>query len=282
MQEDLIVRLLDFGLTTNQAKTYLSIIQSGLTSVNRIAKATRIHRQDIYKILPKLEEAGLITKTIDTPIMINAIPIEKALSHLVSMERKKANERIFRLEANLNDLINAIKKTQEVQHTREEEVFFLSTEKTIKHSLDQAYENARIKCDLVMNYELLRQRIDPLRWRFQKLALNKVRSRLLFEDPKKRGLIEKTLEEIIPSTGDFEVKLTDGKITVKPYLILDHKVFISTRKETSNGLPCILWTNSPDIIAIYEDNFEKAWNSHHAITIYPKRSRPKRELVTAQ
>ena len=88
MQKDLVIKLSDFGFTTNQAKVYLSIIESGSISVAKIAQQTSLHVQDIYKILPKLEKMGLITKTLEKPVQIKAIPIEEALTHLVDIERE--------------------------------------------------------------------------------------------------------------------------------------------------------------------------------------------------
>ena len=95
MQEDLVVKLESFGFTVNQAKVYLSIVQSGKTRVGKISKSTQLHRQDIYKLLPKLEKMGLITKTIDKPFMIEAVPIEKALETLITKEREKSNRANF-------------------------------------------------------------------------------------------------------------------------------------------------------------------------------------------
>jgi sugar-specific transcriptional regulator TrmB len=275
MEGDLVKRLTRFGLSVNQAKVYLSIVQSASASVNTISKTTHIYRQDIYKILPKLEEMGLITKTIERPLTIAAIPMEEALNYIISIEQQKASERIKSLKADLKALANAIEEIREQSETTTQEevqAIFLSTERARKNKLDVSYENARTKCDLVMNFELLRRLLPVLRKRFQALATNKVKTRLLVDTAKKKDMVKRTLEEIIPSTGDFTVKLTAGKITVKPYLIIDRKeAHISTRKKTTSALPCILWTNSKNIIITYEENFEKNWKKTSAINIYPKR-----------
>ena len=104
MQEDLIKELEIFGFTTNQAKAYLAIVRAGSISVSKIAEASKLYRQDIYKILPKLEKKGFITKTLGTPIIIKAVPVKKALKRLVLKERKNAIERITRMEANLAEI----------------------------------------------------------------------------------------------------------------------------------------------------------------------------------
>lgn len=43
LQDDLVVKLASFGFTVNQAKIYLSIVQSGKTCVGRISKGTQLH-----------------------------------------------------------------------------------------------------------------------------------------------------------------------------------------------------------------------------------------------
>ena len=108
-EENHATKLLGFGLTINQAKVYLNIVQSGTTSVNRIAKNTHLHRQDIYKMLPKLEKMGLITKTVDTPFMVNAVPIETGLNDLLAMCKQKSEENITLIKeigACQQDLLN--------------------------------------------------------------------------------------------------------------------------------------------------------------------------------
>ena len=164
MEEDLVKRLTDFGLSANQAKVYLSIVKSASTSVNRISEDTHIYRQDIYKILPKLEEMGLITKTVDRPVTIKAIPVEEALNYIVSTKQQKANQRITRLKANLKAIANAIEEIQEqsettTQEQEEVQVIFLSTDRARKNKLDVSHKNARTECDLVMNFELLMRQL---------------------------------------------------------------------------------------------------------------------------
>jgi sugar-specific transcriptional regulator TrmB len=112
MEGDLVKRLTRFGLSVNQAKVYLNIAQSSTTNVNTISKTTRIHRQDIYKILPKLEEMGLVATTVDRPIKIEAIPVKEGLRNIVSMETQKAKQRVKRLKADLKALTNAIEDTK--------------------------------------------------------------------------------------------------------------------------------------------------------------------------
>jgi sugar-specific transcriptional regulator TrmB len=273
LEKDLVKELAEFGLSTNQAKAYLSIAQSASTNVNAISEDTKLYRQDIYKILPKLEKMGLIMQTMDRPIIIEAIPMEEALSNLVSLEQQKANQRIKRLKAAVKSLANAIKESKKVVELttpkQDTEIAFLSADSTIKNKLDAVYDNASTNCYLVLNFELLMRRVPHLRKRFQALAQNNVKTRVIIITDEKQELVKRKVKELLPSTGDFTIKLTTSKTTVKPYLIIDNKeVYITTQKRTQRYFPCIVSTNSPNILTIYRSNFEKNWNKRSATTIY--------------
>ena len=277
MEKDLIWKLLDFGLTVNQAKVYLSIVQSGATCVSRISESTRLHRQDIYKMLPKLEEMGLIMKTLGTPSIIEAIPVEKALNRLFSTEREETNERISRLEANLKELMNALRE-KEAERTREEEARFtlLSTDAEIINMADLLFENTRTEFDLVTNLELITRRMQHFRENLKKLSKRGVKIRIIVENLNNEDLVKRTLEKIKPDKGDFAAKLIYKNRSI-PYSIIDNKdIWIRRKKLAESGLPAILWTNGSNIVHFYKENFEKVWNDRHAVSIYPERDVEKR------
>jgi hypothetical protein len=213
---------------------------------------------------------GLILKTIDAPFMIKAVPVKNALNSLVSTERKKANERISRLETNLKELINAIREKQG-KMTREQEALFtlLTTDDAIKHKAKLECANAKIEYDLVTNLELIPQRMHCL-YELQAIATRGAKIRLIVENLNNEDLVKRTLEKIRPNTGDFAAKLI-YKISVTPYQIIDHKeVWIPTQRKTELSFPCFLWTNDKSIVQFYDESFEEAWNSRHAISIYPE------------
>ncbi len=270
-EKDLVKTFSDCGFTVNQAKVYFRIIQSESTCVSEISESTQLYRQDIYKILLKLEKMGLITKTIDEPFVIEAIPVEKCLMSMISAERKKANERISRLETNLKELTNQLGKQQKLRKrkTLEEERKFilLKTDSEIAHMRDLAFKNLRIEFDWVTNYDLMTRLTQSFSENFKLIARKEAKIRIIVENLKKDDLVKKTLEKIRPDRGDFAAKLMH-KSKCLPYQIFDHKeLWISRKKVTGHGFPNVFWTNSRNITEFYEDSFKKAWNSRCAINI---------------
>jgi sugar-specific transcriptional regulator TrmB len=274
MEKGLVKNLTDFGLSVNQAKVYLSIIHLGPATVNSISKDTGLHQQDIYKILPKLEETGLIIQTLSRPVTLDVISVEEALKNFVKIEKKKNDDRIKRLKAGIETLakvINEEKKANDaISLIERAEVAYFSSDRAIKNKLDAAYKNVKTQCDLVLNYELLMRRLPLLRKRFEELSNKNIKTRILLDATQDPQLMKKIFEEILPDTGNFKVKLTAGKITVRPYTLIDRsETYVFTQGKTQSFMPTMLWTNGKNIFTIYEHNFENAWNSRFTISVYP-------------
>ena len=283
-KRDLVKKLGDFGFTANQAKVYFSIFQSGSTYASRISESTQLHRQDIYKILPKLEKMGLITRTVAKPFLIEAIPVEKALVSLARAREREKAEEISRLEANLEELINVLGKQPEMGKTIEEKrrSILLETDSEIENMADLAFKKVRIEFDWVTNLELITRLMPSFSKRFQTMASRGVKIRIIVETLKNEGLVKRTLEEIRPNGGDFAAKLICKSKSLS-YQIFDHKeLWISGKQLTERGFPCVLWTNGRNTTEFYEESFKKAWNSRSAISIYSKRPQKKQlELAKA-
>ncbi len=76
--------LTELGLTLNQARIYVALLSSErLLTVKEISKITNITRQDVYRIMPSLQNNGLVEKTITAPTMFKATPLKLGLSILV-------------------------------------------------------------------------------------------------------------------------------------------------------------------------------------------------------
>jgi sugar-specific transcriptional regulator TrmB len=258
MQEDLAVKLENFGFTVNQAKVYLSIVQLGTTCVGIISKNTQLHRQDIYKLLPKLEKMGLITRTIDKPFMIEAIPVEKALDNLVSIERKRAQEKIFHLENNLKDMVSAL---QEQPRILEETRFtLLTTDEAIKNRGRVTFKKIKKECLAVSNIKHINSPTMHYFRDFLQTITNKVKTRLIIVTNNNDSRAKQTIENLPLTADKFTVK-SINKTTCKNYQIIDdNEVWIATQQKTGTGFPCFLWTNDKNVIDVYKEDFKKTWN----------------------
>jgi sugar-specific transcriptional regulator TrmB len=53
--------LIEFGLTRNETEVYLILLRAGNLTASQIAEKTTIHRINVYSILEKLQEKGIIS-----------------------------------------------------------------------------------------------------------------------------------------------------------------------------------------------------------------------------
>lgn len=107
--EDYIKTLTRFGFTENQAKVYLTIVQLGLAPVGSISRISGVRREEVYRILPKLEQMGLVEKILSTPIKLKAIPLEDAFSILVRQRQDEVNRQLSDLASRAKEFLSTSK-----------------------------------------------------------------------------------------------------------------------------------------------------------------------------
>jgi sugar-specific transcriptional regulator TrmB len=260
MQADVVNKLTSFGFTVNQAKVYLCIVQSGITQVGKISKITQLHRQDIYKLLPKLERMGLITRTIEKPFTIEAIPICCALESIIAKEREKSNQKISQLENSLKEVNDEIQKEPNIKE--ESRFTLLTTDVAIKNKVQLIFEKKHLEFKIVTNIEnITNPSLNYFRNFLKAIADIKAKSRLVVVNPVSKNLVEQIIKKVAPIEGQFNAKLI-RKCTCKNYQIIDdNEVWIATQQKTETGYPCLLWTNDQNIVETYVENFDKTWNS---------------------
>jgi sugar-specific transcriptional regulator TrmB len=267
MSDDIVSKLTSFGFTINQAKVYLTIVQLGRTRVGRIAKITQLHRQDIYKLLPKLEKMGLIIRTIDKPFMIEAIPLENALESIIAKEREESKERIALLEHNFKDMIDSI---QDQPRLKEEARFtLLTTDEAIRNKEKFIFRKTRKELQVVSTIDNI-NRPGPNYFRdfLQGIAESKARLRLIVISSNGKELIKQTIEKVAPKTLHLHVKHLHRSVC-KNFQIIDNKdVWLATQQKTELGNSCILWTNDSNVVDAYREIFKNIWNDPRAQTIH--------------
>jgi sugar-specific transcriptional regulator TrmB len=248
--------LAELGLTHNQARIYLALLHSDrLLTAKEISKVTSITRQDVYRILPELQNGGLIEKTITAPTMFKAISIKLAVSILVRKRVERDNDLIRKA----NQL--AIELENEKQSTPEEEPEFI----------------------LIPENEAVVQKINTLSASVQKsldIVTSKKRfSRALFAfyearmQSLQRGVKIRTISEMITSTNpdmdqiiniEKQAGVTIRYLPAQPPALLtlfdEEEVMIIT---SPNGTieTSALWSNNPSLIALSKSFFENLWQA---------------------
>ena len=89
LQEEDILTFHNLGLTPNQTKAYLALINRGPLKASNISKISKVPRGKIYETLTQLEKKGLILRLIEKPTRFVCIPLEECVSMLTNQKNRE-------------------------------------------------------------------------------------------------------------------------------------------------------------------------------------------------
>ncbi|MCC7574094.1 ArsR family transcriptional regulator [Candidatus Woesearchaeota archaeon] len=136
--------LTDIGMTNNETKTYLSLLELGSTTVTNISEKTKLHRTNVYDTLKKLTNKGIVSymkqdnitfyEASDPNILIRIIKekeenLKKIIPQLILTKKLAENTSEITLIKGINSFID---KLFELLNHEEEILVLGMPEKAIK------------------------------------------------------------------------------------------------------------------------------------------------------
>lgn len=89
-----------FGITSNEAKVYITLLQMDASTGYKISKSSGVPRSKIYNLLSSLEEKGLVLKSADETPLYKSLPV----SELINKLKNDSEENIDALDNSLKRL----------------------------------------------------------------------------------------------------------------------------------------------------------------------------------
>ncbi|MEM2998943.1 MAG: helix-turn-helix domain-containing protein [Candidatus Bathyarchaeia archaeon] len=154
IQEDEYVQILTrLGLTFLQAKTYLALAKLGKADVKTISKASKIARQDIYRIMPALQNMGLVEKIVASPTLYKVTPVNESLGVLLENKTREFMELQIKMKYMLN---NFKEKADEVASQEEEQFSIISSRRLLQKKLSEKDRTAQKSIVAIGNWKTIR------------------------------------------------------------------------------------------------------------------------------
>ena len=237
--------LTELGLTLNQARIYVALLGSErLLTAKEISKITSITRQDVYRIMPTLQNIGLVEKSITAPTMFKPTPLKLGVSILMENKMQQYNE-----------LINKANKLSSKSETKNQQ----PAEEAVIQKINNVTGNVQMSLDIVTSRKRFpRAVVEFFDSRMQSLQRG-VKIRVVSE---KLTSINMALEEIM------SIEKQAGAVTrflsaPPPALILliDEKEVMIITSATGTLETSALWSTNPSLIALGKSYFENMWNS---------------------
>ena len=263
ISDKLLNELTSFGLTGNEAKVYLSLLQLSKASAAEIAKLANIPRQEVYRVLPRLEKICLVEVIIDKPTKYLAISPQDVLNQLVGLQEETLERHLLELRRKKTKLEDELKKVEgrSAGTIRPEPIRFMLIS-------GQNLINERIR-------EMLQKATNEVLWIAPKAEIKRGvevdRDKLLYNCTKRNVKVrivteidETNVDEVEKLSKFCEIKHSLGVTSVAT--IVDHKELIigSAIYPGENSVGSVLmhelWTNDSSQINLMRDFFEKVWN----------------------
>jgi sugar-specific transcriptional regulator TrmB len=263
LPEKLIRDLMLFGLTRNEAKVYVALLQLKKASARAVAKLANIPRQEVYRVLPRLEKLGMIEVIIDKPNKFLAIDPGEVLSELVEHQQEMLSRQISKLHEKKAMIENELKKVEgkSAGLTSPEPIRFalISGQRLINEKIQEMLRNAESEVLWIApSVEILRAVIYDRDRILRKCAQRKVKVRIVTEVDKKN------VKEIEKLSKFCEVRHSTG-VTSLATIVDDKEIIIGSAVRPSGDLASgelmhELWTNDSGQVDVMKDFFEKVWN----------------------
>ncbi|MEM3623393.1 MAG: helix-turn-helix domain-containing protein [Candidatus Bathyarchaeia archaeon] len=264
ISEDLIKRLMLFGLSKNEAKIYLALLQLKQASASAIAKLSNVPRQETYRVLPRLEKLGIVEVIVSKPTKFLAINPEEALSELINYQQEILANKISELRREKSALENELKKLEgkSAGLTLFEPVHYIliSGQHLVNEKIQEMLQKAKNEVlwmapKLEIKVAVIYGRDDMLR----RCARRNVKVRIITE------VDEKNVDDLIKLDKFCEIRHASN-VTSTITIVDDKELIIGSAvhfSETLNNeeLRHKLWTNDLSHINIMRDFFEKVWSS---------------------
>ena len=217
--------LTQLGLSHRQAKIYLALLISGMSTAKKISQVSKVPRQDVYTVVPILEKMGLCEKTITKPVMFRATTIQKSLDLLMQRETAEYEE-IQRRTRNLLQALSHYRR--ETAYQEEKAQFILLSERQSRIlRIEEAVSNAAAVVDSFTTPEIFKQVIVSSEEVLKKTMGRGVKFRFIMENPKdKESRLE--LPPALHENPYFEIRYIASPIPAAVVLIDQKVIFFGT------------------------------------------------------
>jgi sugar-specific transcriptional regulator TrmB len=78
------------GLSRTDVAVYKTLFHAGSMEVGTLAEVLKVRPQGLYRIISKLQEQGFIVRIADSPLRLQARPLEAALQHYIAYQQNVA------------------------------------------------------------------------------------------------------------------------------------------------------------------------------------------------
>jgi sugar-specific transcriptional regulator TrmB len=253
--------LSQLGLTQNQAKLCLCLLFLGKSTAASLAKQSGLARQEVYRVLEELFNDGLVEKTIDTPTRFQAVTIQEVIS-MLSLKKDKQFEQT---QQRLKQLLIDCSVDKNTANQAEYKIQLIPPKKPSISQRERMLQNAKETVQIISNARRFSQGVTSSFDLFEKILKNNIKVVVIVSIGEEAKNITEKLKRL-EVYSNFSIRFaTESKASL---LVVDKsEALLTLYPQADLGRSPLLWTNQPELLAIYQDYFEAVWNRSQVIPL---------------
>jgi sugar-specific transcriptional regulator TrmB len=254
---EMVETLTQLGLTLNQARAYLTLSIIGPSGAKTLSGASKITRQDIYRVMLSMEQTGIIEKVLGKPTVYRAIPIEQAA--LIMLGRRNAE--LKQLHTKTQRLVHSLENhsAEKGKQSVEKQFVIIPGKEVIIQRLGDALQKIKRSLDVVTSRERLSPALLEFRKRYEEALDRGVTIRIAAE----KSFLPKTTVEVIQKlmkkTG-FEVRFFAYPPEAVISIFDGAEASVTVRGVANTPKASALWSNEASFVAMAQSYFTSKWN----------------------
>lgn len=236
------------GLSVLEAKVYLSLLKVGKASAKTISKVSKISQPDVYRVLCKLENHGLVEREVAIPNQFKATTMNEGLALL--LQRRDNQSAILHKKA--TEILENFKeeKKAEVQEAPK----FVLVPAAHVYKIRNAVDNAQTDVLCYTSLDMFRKVRFITEDAWKRCVKRGIKFQFIIGNPHDEKVILK-LDPVLKNNDCFEIKWTE---TAMPCVVVIDGKEVFLRTEMNLEAP-VLWSNNPVIVAMIQEHFETKW-----------------------
>jgi hypothetical protein len=254
-KDESIQTLIELGLSSYQAKVYLTLLRIGNQSAHAISETAGIARCDTYRILQQLEKAGLIEKIIKKPEEFCAISIDACISTLMQRRIDKTAELTRRVRL----LSNEVKSECKDYFPFDQFQFILIPKKIPVYLKAERMLLATQKCVCFLGFaRRMAAWLSNCMPSMEAMLERKVNCKMIMTELDLKPILRKQFNSL-SKYSTFELRMLE-KSHNAGFSVFDRKEILITTSPIDSSSPApTLWSNNTGLVVLAQDYFDILW-----------------------
>lgn len=261
-----------FGLNKTKARIYVALNVLGAATASEIATLSKIRREEIYRILPELEEIGIVTSTLDVPRRFMATDPATMVEILIKLKMDAMNRELDSLKLKKDDLINRLTKTAFGVY-EENTIEAMTRADNVEKRYGQMIKKARNSMLLTASSDELERILlakskeqQPLEGQLEIRAI--LNRGDLADDPDSNDYTDFVRRiRLLSTKANCQVELKRIDKTPFKMLVIDRKEAVWGESKSGNMNSRFLWTNDQTHVGILRRAFDSLWQEAEALKV---------------